>query len=87
MVAKIADLGMARMMRERAAATMTKGPGASVYMPPEASAPAKSNKEKSKYDASIDVFSLGVVTIFTIGGVFPCDPLEPNYYEDTEMAC
>ena len=83
MVAKIADLGMARIVpRVRAAATMTKGPGASVYMPPEASAPAKSNTQMSKYDASIDVFSLGVVTIFTIGGVFPCDPLEPNYEDE-----
>ena len=81
MVAKIADLGVARIVpRVRAAATMTKGPGALVYMPPEAFAPTRSNAEKSKYDASIDVFSLGVVTIFTIGGVFPCDPLEHNYY-------
>ena len=41
MVAKIADLGVARIVpRMRAAATMTTGPGASVYMPPEASAPA-----------------------------------------------
>ena len=77
MVAKIADMGMARIVPcLRAAATMTKGPGALVYMPPEAFA------EKSKYDASIDVFSLGVVTIFTIGGVFPCDPLESTYYND-----
>ena len=83
MVAKIADLGVARIVpRMRAAATMTKGPGASVYMPPEASAPAKSNAQKSKYDASIDVFSLGVVAIFTIGEVFPCDPLEHNYYDE-----
>ena len=83
MVAKIADLGVARIMpRVRAAANMTKGPGASVYMPPEASAPAKSNAQMSKYDASIDVFSLGVVTIFTIGGVFPCDPLEHTYYDE-----
>ena len=83
MVAKIADLGVARIVpRVRAAATMTKGPGASVYMPPEASAPAKSNTQMSKYDASIDVFSLGVVTIFTIGGVFPCDPLESTYFND-----
>ena len=83
MVAKIADLGVARIMpRVRAAATMTKGPGASVYMPPEASAPAKSNVEMSKYDAGIDVFSLGVVTIFTIGGVFPCNPLEHTYYDE-----
>ena len=80
MVGKIADLGVARIApRMRAAATMTKGPGASVYMPPEAFAPAKSNKEMSKYDTSIDIFSLGVVTIFTVSEIFPCDPLEPTY--------
>ena len=83
MVAKIADLGMARIVpRVRAAATMTKGPGALVYMPPEAFAPTRSNAEKSKYDASIDIFSLGVITIFTIGGVFPCNPLEPTYEDE-----
>ena len=83
MVAKIADLGVARIVpRMRAAATMTTGPGASVYMPPEASAPAESNTEKSKYDASIDIFSLGVVTIFTIGGTFPCDPLASTYVNE-----
>ena len=83
MMAKIVDLGVARIVpRMRAAATMTKGPGASVYMPPEASAPAKSNAQKSKYDASIDVFSFGVVAIFMIGEVFPCDPLEHNYFDE-----
>ena len=50
---------------------MTKGPGALVYMPPEVFA------EKSKYDGSIDVFSLGVITIFTIGEVFPCNFYNP----------
>ena len=44
------------------AATMTKAPDASVYMPPKAIASSASNDEKSKYDANIDVFSLGVVT-------------------------
>ena len=83
MVGKIADLGVARIApRIRAAATMTTGPGASVYMPPEATAPATSDTEKSKYDTSIDIFSLGVVTIFTIGETFPCDPLAPNYLND-----
>ena len=82
-VAKIADLGMARIAPGmRAAATMTKGPGALIYMPPEAFAPAKSSKEMSKYDASIDIFSFGVITIFTIGETFPCDPLEPNYVDE-----
>ena len=81
-VAKIADLGVARIVpRMRAAATMTKAPGASVYMPPEAVAPSASNAGKSKYDASIDVFSLGVVTIFTLGETFPCDPLPPTYLD------
>ena len=76
-VAKIADLGVARIVPHmRTAATMTKAPGASVYMPPEATA------EKSKYDASIDIFSFGVVTIFTIGETFPCDPLAPTYTDE-----
>ena len=83
MVAKIADLGMARIAPHmRVAATMTKGPGASVYMPPEAFAPAKSNKEMSKYDTSIDIFSLGVIAMFTISDTFPCDPLEPTYLDE-----
>ena len=58
---------------------MTKAPGASVYMPPEAIAHAESNDEKEKYDASIDIFSFGVVTIFTVGETFPCDPLAATY--------
>ena len=49
MVAKIADLGVARISpRMRAAVTMTKGPGTLIYMPPEATAPVKSNTDKSK---------------------------------------
>ena len=83
MVAKIADLGVARIAPlMRATATMTKGPGASVYIPPEATAPATSDKEKSKYNTSIDIFSVGVITIFTVGETFPCDPLAPNYVEE-----
>ena len=82
MVAKIADLGMARIAPHMRAATMTKGPGASIYMPPEACAPAKSSRDMAKYDTSIDIFSLGVVTIFTISETFPCDPLEPNYVDE-----
>ena len=88
LVGKIADLGVARIVpRMRAAATMTKGPGAIVYMPPEAFAPSASNREMSKYNASIDVFSFGIITIFKIGenfpcDPFPCDPLEPNYTDE-----
>ena len=77
MVGKIADLGVARIAPPmRAAATMTKGPGALIYMPPEVF------EEKAKYDASIDIFSLGVITIFTVGETFPCDPLAPTYTDE-----
>ena len=80
---RLPALVMERLLTMRAAATMTKAPGASVYMPPEAIAPAASNAERSKYDASIDIFSFGVVTIFTIGETFPCDPLAPNYFNES----
>ena len=82
MVAKIADLGMARIVpRMRAAgATMTKAPGAGIYMPPEAlEAKSEEEKQKSKYDASVDIFSFGVVSIFTLSQTFPCNLLAPNY--------
>ena len=83
LVAKLADLGVARIVPHmRIAATLTKAPGTSVYMPPEAIAPSVSNAEKSKYDASIDIFSFGVLTIFTVGETFPCDPLAPNYLDE-----
>ena len=87
LVGKLADLGVARIVpRMRDAATMTKAPGASVYMPPEATAPAESNDEKAKYDASIDIFSFGVLTIFTVGETFPCNPLAATYFnEETGM--
>ena len=90
MVAKIADLGVARIVpRMRAAATMTKGPGAIVYMPPEAMEDMedeekqddeeKEEESKAKYDASIDVFSFGVIAIFTLCQTFPEKLLAPTY--------
>ena len=83
MVAKIADLGVARILpRMRDAATMTKAPGAGIYMPPEAlEAKSEEEEQRSKYDASIDVFSFGVVSIFTLSQTFPCNLLAPNYRE------
>ena len=81
MVAKIADLGMARIMPHKKAATMTKGPGTLVYMPPEAMAHLEQphHDQVAKYDASIDIFSFGVVAIFTLTQTFPCNLLAANY--------
>ena len=78
MVAKVADLGVARIAPSmKDTVTMTKGPGAFIYMPPEAFA-----ADKSKYDASIDIFSLGIVAIFTISETLPYNPLEPTYVDE-----
>ena len=64
--------------------SQTKAPGANVYMPPEAleDKPETSVEERdkvSKYDASIDIFSFGVVAIFTLSQTFPCKLLAHNY--------
>ena len=92
MVAKIADLGVARIVpRMRAAVTMTKGPGAIVYMPPEAMEDKpedqKDDDEKSKarYDKSIDIFSFGVVAIFTLCQTFPNKLLASAYRKGGQM--
>ena len=74
MVAKIADLGMARIVPSLRAATMTKGPGASIYMPPEAL------EDVSKYDITIDIFSIGVLAIFVLSQTFP-KPLAAAYMD------
>ena len=88
MVAKIADLGVARIVpRHRAAATMTRAPGAPVYMPPEAledrfEQDEEEEGKRSRYDASIDVFSFGVVSMFTLCQTFPCQLQAPNYINE-----
>ena len=76
MVAKIADLGMAHIVPGLRASTMTKAPGASIYMPPEAL------EDESRYDVTIDIFSVGVLAIFTLSQTFP-KPLAAAYMDDS----
>ena len=88
MVAKIADLGVARIVpRRRAAATLTTAPGAGIYMPPEALEILleEEEKERSKYGVSIDVFSFGVVAIFTLSETFPYNLLAPTYRNEQKQ--
>lgn len=83
LVAKIADLGMARIFpRMRAAATMTKAPGATIYMPPEALETKSEDLRKAKYGVSIDAFSFGVVSIFALTQTFPCNLLAATYRDE-----
>ena len=72
MVAKI-DLGVARIVTWAKRSLVYEH--AVEYTPPEAFS------DPEKYGAGIDVFAVGVITIFTIGKVFPCDLL-PVVYKD-----
>ena len=78
--AKIADFGNARMMDLDPEATpeiFTSLPGTREYMPPEAEG------DSVKYDSSLDVFSFGQLSLFTIIQS-PIRSLLPSTYTDTE---
>ena len=55
-------------------------------MPPEA-LEAKSEEEEntSRYDVTVDIFSLGVVAIFTVSQTFPCNLFAPTYTNEIGM--
>ena len=80
LTAKIADLGVARMVNiqpGQLAATMTAGPGNNLYMPPE----TVQEEGATRYNTAIDIFSFGVVSLFTLTQTFPKD-LKPHTYRD-----
>ena len=80
LTAKIADLGVARMVNLRpgqVAATMTRAPGNIIYMPPE----AVEEEGAAKYNTAIDMFSFGNVALFTLTQVFMKN-LKPATYRD-----
>ena len=62
--AKIADLGVSRIIN-RSFNELTRQPGTLAYMSPEARA------QSAIYDQSLDVFSMGVLTLFTVTQEFP----------------
>ena len=72
LTAKIADLGVARMVNiqpGQLAATMTAGPGKNLYMPPE----TVQEEGATRYNTAIDIFSFGVVSLFTLTQTLPKD--------------
>ena len=67
-IAKIADLGVAKMVQVdsmRTRTRLTKLPGTVDYMPPE------SFEDNPRYDTSLDVFSYGGVMLYTVTGKWP----------------
>ncbi len=78
--AKIADLGVSRIVNiqpGQLAASMTQMPGTGVYMPPEAA----QEEGVTRYNTAIDIFSFGVLSLFTLTQTFPKD-LKPATYRD-----
>ena len=78
--AKIADLGVSKIVNiqpGQLAATMTQAPGNNLYMPPE----AIQEERAARYNTAIDIFSFGVVSLFTLTQTFPKD-LKPATYHD-----
>ena len=72
MVAKIADLGVARMLdlTPKRAMQLTQAPGTAAYMPPEALA------QNPSYNTKIDCFSFGVLVLHLVSQMWPI-PTEP----------
>ena len=77
MRAKIADFGVARIVNlsGQEVATMSRVPGTFVYMAPECST------SDVGYNKKLDIFSFGVLTLFTIIQEFPANLL-PATYDD-----
>ena len=65
LVAKIADLGMAKLVDPSVIMSQSKQPGTAIFMPPEALI------DHSRYDSSIDVFSFGCVMVHLMSQEFP----------------
>ena len=65
--AKIADLGVSKLLdpRTRAAMIQTKAPGTHFYMPPEAL------KVNPNYDETLDIFSFGHLALYVVNQMFP----------------
>ena len=67
MIAKISDLGVARILNLTPiqVSRMTQTPGTPAYMPPEVMV------ANPKYDTSVDVFSYGIMMIHVFSGQWP----------------
>ena len=77
MVAKIADFGGSRIVNlsQEELSRMTQAPGNICYMPPEASG------TNIDYTKKLDIFSFGVLALFTVTQQFPGN-LHPATYAD-----
>ncbi len=74
LVAKISDLGNSRIVDiqpGQLARTLSRAPGTGVYMPPE----ALDETTSTRYGPSLDIFSFGHLSLFTLTQVMTLFPL------------
>ena len=75
LVAKIADFGVAKVMKKNKCVTQTQAPGTQYFMPPEALS------VKARYGKPVDVFSLACVALHVMSHQWP-QPTEDPVYVD-----
>ena len=78
-VAKIADLGLAKVIAPQDHQMLTQAPGTQAFMPPEALL------DKPQYGTSLDVFSLGCVGIHLVSLALPIPEAVKQLDESGEM--
>ena len=86
LVAKIADFGVAKVMKQNKNVTQTQAPGTQYFMPPEALS------IKPRYGKPVDVFSLACVALHVMSHQWPrpvdqvyLDPISQLYKVFTEV--
>ena len=82
LTAKITNFGTARSIYDTQEdnESLTQCPGSSVYMPPEAC----TSDIAPDYSSKLDIFSFGVVVLFTVTNCFPGDLLPATYWDENE---
>ncbi len=79
MRAKVADVGIAKIMKEQEMDTMTKGMGTPLWMAPEV-IEAQGAGKKFTYDAKVDVYSYGIILSELINRKAPYSEID-NYFK------
>ena len=77
LTAKIADLGVAKLIDPDGSKSHTLAPGTKTFLPPEVFS------VKRQYGKPVDVFALGCVMIHVITRQWP-DPVDKTYYDETK---
>ena len=77
LVAKITDLGQAKLLKVESFSTMSMAPGTVIFMPPEAL------EFRPLYGPQLDIFSFGAVTLHLVTQVWPSPSALVQFDEET----